>query len=145
MEMAEDIMTQENISLFKVQVLRVLAHLYKNFPAPITIEHSTLLNNSENEGGGVTVELESGSEAGTILWLYNQGFVAGNLLEGNSRHGTRTAAITKAQLTATSLRILESPEQNANGVPLGELLVTSAFSGSEATAADILSRRILGT
>jgi hypothetical protein len=136
-------MTQENISLFNVQVLRALAHLYKVHPVSTTVEHSTLLELSENEGGGATVELESGAEAGTILWLYNQGFIAGDLLKSEPLQGAKKAAITNAQLTVTSLQILQAAERNANGVPLGEFIVASAFSPSEATAAELLSRRLL--
>jgi hypothetical protein len=137
-------MTRENIQLFKTRVLRALAHLYENFPNSSTVEHSTLLMQSEDHAGGVTVELDSGTEAGTIIWLHNQGFIEGDLQESIPLEGTQKAGITNARLTAKSLRILQTAEANANGVPLGEFALASVFGPEEEIAADLLLRRLLG-
>ena len=128
-------MTLENIEIFKRQALRAFAQLYKSFPSATNIEHSTLLSQSESE---------SGHEAGTILWLYNQGFIEGNLIESNPLEGSQKAGVTNARLSERSLRILQQPEQNANGVQLGEMAVSAAFGPGEATAADLLVKRLLG-
>jgi hypothetical protein len=137
--------TLENIQLFKVQALRAFAHLYKSFPVSTTVEHLTLLKQSKNEDGSITVEVESGVEGETILWLYNQGFIAGNLVASNPLEGSRTAGVANAQLTSSALRILQATEPNANGVTLGEFVAASAFGPSEDVAADLLLRRLLGT
>lgn len=140
-------MPLENIQLFKVQLLRAIAHLYKHFPMPTTIDHATLLKGPEKTGdGSVIVHLEDdgGTEGATILWIYNQGFIAGNLQQSNPNEGPVSAAVTNAQLSAGALRILQAAEPNANGVPLGEFAVMSAFNPSEETiAADLLFKRLV--
>ena len=138
-------MTLENIRLFKVQTLRAIAQLYKSFPTPTTIDHSALLRQpiATKDGGVIVeVELEGGPDAGTILWLYGQGFVDGNLQESKPLNGAQSAAITNAQLTTKALRILEAVDPNTGAV-LGEFAVASAFGPSEIEAADLLYRQLL--
>jgi hypothetical protein len=89
-------------------------------------------------------ESESGYEAGTILWLYDEGFIRGSLIESKPLQGSQKAGVMNARLSEKALRILQQSEENANGVPLGEMAVSAAFGPGEATAADLLVRRLLG-
>ncbi|MGB8276709.1 MAG: hypothetical protein WCF20_02050 [Methylovirgula sp.] len=138
-------MASENIERFNVGALRAVAFLYKALPNTVTVDHSTLLRSTESSDGSVMVELSSGGEHGTILWLYKNGFVDGNLIESKPLQGDQKAAIMSAQLSSKALRILQRPEQNAGGVPLGEYAVASAFGERESVAAELVMRRLLGS
>jgi hypothetical protein len=130
---------------FKVHALRAIAHLYKSFPSPTTVEHSTLRTPPAEQRDGsviVTLEDENGSEAGTILWLYRQGFIEGKLVESKPLQGDPSAGIINAQLTVKALRMLEDTDPNAGQV-LGEYVVASAFGPEEPQAAELLTRRLL--
>jgi hypothetical protein len=151
---------------FKVQTLRALARLYKRFPIPTTLDSNTLLKERDVElenGDLVTVqEAETGNEFATILWLYREGFVSGDL-QGGKETRRQSLTITNAQLTAKALRTLEDTDPSV-GV-LGEYVVASAFgpsetkaalgpseieaalgpSSSETEAANFLARRLLGS
>lgn len=138
-------MTVENIQQFNVQALRALAHLYKSFPTPTVIEHSTLLKPPVEKADGsvvVTLDDENGSEAGTILWLHRHDFVEGKLEENKPLQGKHTAALINAQLTPRALRMLQETDPNAGQV-LGEYIMAAAFGPEESQAAELLGRRLL--
>ena len=128
-------MAEENADQFQIYVLRLIAPLYKNFPAPVDIDHRTLHPQSGED---------TGSEYGAIKWLYERRFVAGFFKEGKSLEGNKTASILGAQLMPHTLRILRAPEPEASGASLGSVAVHAAFGEREAKDAALVFRRLNG-
>jgi hypothetical protein len=131
----EGVVAEENIDQFQIYVLRLIAYLYKNFPAPVDIDHRTLHPQSGKD---------TGLEDGTIKWLYEHGLIAGFFQESKPLDGKQTASISDAQLMPQTLRILQAPEPEASGVSLGSVAVHGAFGEREARDAALVFRRLNG-
>jgi hypothetical protein len=121
-------MPTDNIAQFNTQVLRAVAILYQNFPHLVSIDNNTFYpTTKKSDDGSVTVAIQDGSEHGTMIWLYRNNVISGDLQESKPLGRPPTAFISSAQLTSRSLALLQRVDYNA-GRPLGEAAMDAVNS-----------------
>jgi hypothetical protein len=114
LEKEEIEMNNENIATFNLLLTSAVAKLYQSHPATINLDPSLLWPaNADNNNKQKSVA------DGTVDWLHRNGIVSGGVLESNGR----TAAITNAQLTARGYQIANKSEDDAGGIPLGQVAI----------------------
>lgn len=128
-------MTRENIATFNLLLTRIVAKLYENHPATIALDGSELWT-PPLRANDSDFEKKKKATSGTLLWLYQNGFVAGILQESNGE----VFGISNAQFTAHGYRIANEAEINAAGVSLGQVAI-DAVSSNTLTDIDLVARR----
>jgi hypothetical protein len=132
-------MTRENIATFNLLLTLIIAKLYETHPATITLDGGELwvppLRASDPD-----FEKKKKATSGTLLWLYQNGFVAGMLQESNGE----VFGISGAQLTAQGYRLANHADVNAGGLTLGQVAFDAASnpeSSDGRTGIDLVARR----
>lgn len=121
-------MPPADIAQFQTQALRIFVALYKSAPKSIDVEFETAT--------GPHADAEARATArGTIAYLHRNGWVTGNVHKA-------LGAILGAQLSSSAFAILHRQEPNGPGGSLGEFVVDAVGSPYEATAAEVLMRRL---
>jgi hypothetical protein len=127
-------MTADNISEFKLQVLRAVTTLYSAHPKSISLSAVDLLVPPPQRNDADAADRME-SAAGTILWLYRNEYVLGEF-HGNSNN----AFVSSAQLSPGSYSILRAVDQNAGRV-LGDAIV-DAISEKNERDLSVLAERL---
>jgi hypothetical protein len=126
-------MLPEDMNTFNIQVLRIVATLYKAMPRTMHVQIPIATGSQQNDKD------ISSFASGTITWLHRNIYVTGTLHP--------SGAIINAQLSALTYGVLQKQEQNAPELTFGELVLDAASqpaSQDEATVSELLVRRLLG-
>jgi hypothetical protein len=123
---------------FDKQVLRVVAALYKSHPRPVDLGWEITLATPPH-ANDPDFEERAASSDGTLLWLYRNHLVTGNLAQ--SMHH----AILNAQLSPNAYSILRKQDNAIEDSTLGQAAVRAAAepgSREESVVAELIVRRL---
>ncbi len=123
-------MLPDDTGRFHIQVLRIIAALYRAMPRTMHVQVPIATGTGQND------KEASSFASGTIVWLHRNLYVTGTLHP--------SGAIVNAQLSAIAYRILQREEQIGT---LGQLVLDATkqpASEDEAAVAGLLARRLIG-
>ena len=115
-------MTNSNTDMFNEHLTRAVAQLYEAHPATIYLPSDNLWEPPITQRDA-DYQHKSPISAGTLTWLYRNGFVGGDY----SPRGLG-CEIVGAQLTSSGYRIAHRKEGNYGGSPLGDVAVSATKS-----------------
>jgi hypothetical protein len=134
----EAIMSDSDIPVFDLLLTRAIAKLYASHPATVTLGSYELWEPALTK---TTADFEQKVKDadGTLLWLYRNSLVGGELADFGG-----TVVINQAQLTAHGLRIARKVDANTGGIALGQVAVEAASKAPlQKSVVDLVARRFI--